>query len=160
MSARSPMARAWKALAEKPGGRWIFSQAVARKAPYFKTIRPTYVDLRPGYCEARMPKRKAITNHIGTVHAIAMCNLAELVGGSVTDVSVPSDYRWIPKGMNVQYLRKAETDLRGVAKLEIPDLDGPTEVEVPVDVLDRSDQVVFHADITMWVTPKGPRREA
>jgi hypothetical protein len=49
-----------------------------------------------------------VQNHIGTVHAIALCNLAELCAGLVTDVSIPRDMRWIPQDMTVRYLRKAK----------------------------------------------------
>jgi len=56
-----------------------------------------------------------VLNHIGTVHAIAMCNMAELAGGTMTEVTVPATHRWIPKGMTVEYLKKAETDLIAIA---------------------------------------------
>ena len=59
-----------------------------------------------------MRKRRAVQNHIGTVHAIAMCNLAEMAAGTLTEISIPASMRWLPKGMQVQYLRKAETDVR------------------------------------------------
>src|SRR3546814_8551637 len=41
-----------------------------------------------------------------SVHAIALCNAAELAGGMMTEVSIPSGARWIPKGMTVEYLAK------------------------------------------------------
>lgn len=50
-------------------------------------------------------------NHIGTVHAIAMCNMAELAGGTMTEVTVPSTHRWIPKGMTVEYLKRQKQTL-------------------------------------------------
>ncbi len=56
-------------------------------------------------------------NHIGTVHAIAMCNMAELAGGTMTEVTVPSTHRGFPKAWTVEYLKKAETDLIAVAAL-------------------------------------------
>lgn len=34
-----------------------------------------------------------------------MCNMAELAGGTMTEVTVPSTHRWIPKGMTVEYLK-------------------------------------------------------
>jgi hypothetical protein len=78
------------------------------------------------------------------------------------EASLPGSHRWIPKGMTVGYLAKAETDLRAVATVE--DLSGladdeSREVVVPVDVLDAGGRTVVHADITMWVSPKR-RREA
>ncbi|MGC4059740.1 MAG: hotdog fold domain-containing protein, partial [Aquabacterium sp.] len=92
-----------------------FTATICQIAPYFSTIQPSVVALRPGYAEATLPLRKEVTNHIGTVHAIALCNAAELVAGTMTDASIPEGYRWIPKGMTVEYLAKAKTDVRAIA---------------------------------------------
>ena len=62
-----------------------------------------------------MQKHRAVLNHLGTVHAIAMCNMAELAGGTMTDATVPKTHRWIPKGMQVEYVKKATTDLVAIA---------------------------------------------
>jgi hypothetical protein len=32
--------------------------------------------------------------------------MAELAGGTMTEVTVPTSHRWIPKGMTVEYLKK------------------------------------------------------
>lgn len=155
MSATSPLLAAWQSLSGLPGGKWTLSRFVCFKAPYFASIRPTIELLRPGHCEVRMTKRRAVTNHIGTVHAIAMCNLVELAGGSVTDVSIPATHRWIPKGMTVEYLAKAETDLRAVAEIDpLPAPDGAAELIVPVKVFDAHDTIVLSANITMWLSPR------
>ena len=61
----------WQWFAAKPGGTWAFSRLLCLKAPYFGSIRPRFVDLRPGHCEVRMRKRRAVLNHIGSVHAVA-----------------------------------------------------------------------------------------
>src|SRR3990167_4658029 len=91
--------RIWQRLTSLPGGKWAFSRMICAKAPYFSTIRPEFVELRPGYCEVTIRKRRAVHNHIGTVHAIAMCNMAEVAAGIMTDVTIPATHRWIPKGM-------------------------------------------------------------
>ena len=44
-----------------------------------------------------------------------MCNMAELAAGIMSEATVPASHRWIPKGMTVEYLKKAGTDLRAVA---------------------------------------------
>jgi acyl-coenzyme A thioesterase PaaI-like protein len=150
-------------LERRPFGKALFSLAVCWKAPYFRSVRPMFVDLAPGRGEVRARNRRAVHNHIGTFHAIACCNLAELVAGTTLDVSLPGTHRWIPKGMTVAYLAKAETDLRAVAT--VADLSGlgadeAREVVVPVDVLDSGGVTVVHADITMWVSPKNRRKES
>src|SRR3546814_9665963 len=58
-----------------PAGHWLFSRAVCFKAPYFASIRPRIELLEPGRCVASLRHRRAVTNHIGTVRAIALCNL-------------------------------------------------------------------------------------
>ena len=145
----------WQKLSKKPGGKWFFSLMVARRAPYFSSISPIIEQLRPGYCEVTAVKRRAVTNHIGTFHAIAMCNMAELAGGMLTDVSVPSTHRWIPKGMTVEYLKKAETNLRAVAELDpLPKFGAAAALPVTVNVYDTHKQLVFRAVISMWISPK------
>jgi len=96
-----------------------------------------------------------VHNHIGTVHAIAMCNAAELAGGLATDVTIAPDQRWIPKGMSVRYLKKARGTLTATARVEAPPADAPAqEAHALVEVRDAANEVVFDADITMWVSPR------
>lgn len=155
MAKKSAALAAWEKLSGLPCGKWLFSRVVCWKAPYFGSIRPAFVSLRPGHCEVRMAKRRGVLNHLGTVHAIAMCNMAELAGGTMTDVTVPPTHRWIPKGMTVEYLRKATTGLRAVAELAtIPEFGAAQELPVTVNVYDTSGEVVFRAVIAMWVSPK------
>lgn len=142
-------------LSSLPGGTRVFTGAVCLKAPYFRSIKPLVVALRPSYCEVRLKDRRSVHNHLGTVHAIAMCNMAELASGLMTDVSIPSGYRWIPKGMTVEYIAKARGDLRAIASLEEqPVFDGAGDLPVEVTVLDRSEATVMRATITMRVAPK------
>ena len=127
------------------------SNMVCQQAPYFSTIQPELVDLKPEYAEARVPFRKEITNHMGTVHAIAMCNAAELVAGLMTDTSIPSDGKWIPQAMSVKYLAKAKTTLRAVANGQAVDWSSSGQKIVPVELFDEDGQKVFTAEITMNV---------
>lgn len=148
--------RTWKRLSHLPLGRRVFSLGVAFKAPYFRTIRPRIVELRPGHCEVTLKKRWRVQNHIGTVHAIAMCNLAEVAAGVLAEVSVPVSSRWIPTGMTVNYLKKAETDLRAFAHVDpLPAFDVACDFDVPVSVVDERGIEVFNARITMRVSPSG-----
>jgi acyl-coenzyme A thioesterase PaaI-like protein len=147
----------WTRLSSKPAGKWLFSKLVCWKAPYFSSIRPRFRELRPGYCVVTMKKRRAVKNHIGTVHAIAICNLAEIVAGTMTEATVPGNYRWIPKGMTVEYLAKATTDLSAEGVIDATTAyDGSFELPVEICVRDTADQVVLRATVTMWLTPRRP----
>jgi acyl-coenzyme A thioesterase PaaI-like protein len=144
----------WKKLSGSAFGRWLFSRVVCFKAPYFGSIRPVFDVLEPGRAIARMRKRRAVTNHIGTVHAIAMANLCEFVAGTMTEASVPTSMRWIPRGMQIHYLDKAETDLSATATLPEIKEGEAQDVVVPVAVTDSNGKVVVRADITMYVSPR------
>ena len=140
-----------------PMGKKIFSILIARKAPYFRTIKPLFLELEPGRCEIFMKKRKSVTNHLKTVHAIAMCNLVELAGGIGVDVSIPEDIRWIPKGMTVEYLALAKTDLRSVCLIDVEEIkvwDLSKDYPANVKVYNTSGIVVMKGFINIHLSRK------
>ena len=74
----------------------------------------------------------------------------------MTDATVPATHRWIPKGMQVEYLKKANTDLVAVAtplQVNFP-WNAGSDYLVQVEVKDTNQDVVFRAIITMWVSAK------
>jgi acyl-coenzyme A thioesterase PaaI-like protein len=128
-----------------------FSATIAQVAPYFASIQAQFVELRAGYAEVTFPKRREVLNHIGTVHAIALCNAAELAAGTMTDASIGKGYRWIPKGMTVEYLAKADGDIRAVADGGALDWSATGDMQVPVMAY-VGDKPVFRATINMYVS--------
>lgn len=132
-----------------PAGRKLFSLAVCHTAPYFSSIHPTIEELKPNYVRVFVKKRRSVENHLKTVHAIAMCNMAELAGGLMTDASIPKGARWIPAGMTVVYVKKAMTDLTAVASGDAIDWRTEGNIVVPVSITDTQNNVVFTAEITM-----------
>jgi len=150
--------RLYQRLAGKPGGRWLFSCLVCLKAPYFASIAPRIQALEPGRGEATLRHRRRVTNHIGSVHAIALCNLAEFIGGLTTEVSLPASMRWIPKGMVVEYLKKAMGPMRAIATPTFAPQPAEAGYELPLDVAitDSAGEAVFRARITMWISPRPP----
>lgn len=151
-----PVLALWRRAQRWPAGAWLFSRMVCLRAPYFASIAPRLVRLEPGRCEARIGHRRRVTNHLGTVHAIALCNLAELSAGLMTDVSIPRTMRWIPKGMTVQYLRKAVGGMLATATPAFMPHVSDAGYELPVAVVVRNPQgePVFEASIRMWVSPR------
>lgn len=132
-------------------GSTAFSRMACQMAPYFSTIDPEIYVLQPGHAEVRVPFRKEITNHLQSVHAIALCNAAELAGGMMTEVSIPNGARWIPKGMTVEYLAKAKTAIHAVADAGEIDWQTSGDKVVPVEIFDEDGVKVFTARITMNV---------
>lgn len=128
-----------------------FTQTVCEMAPYFSTVNPSITLLEPGFVSVEVPFSKEITNHLGTMHAIALCNAAELAGGMMTNVSIPDGARWIPKGMEVKYLAKVKTDVIAIADGRNIDWTQSGDIQVPVSIKDNDGTEVFTANITMNV---------
>ena len=138
----------------KPLGKALFSRFVCFKAPYFASISPRFEELRPGFARISMKKRRGVTNHIGTVHAIAMCNLAELAAGTMTEVSIPASMRWLPKGMTVEYLKKSQGGVHATATLPEVAVGPARDVPAVIEIKDDAGELVCRATVTMWVSPR------
>ena len=138
-----------------PRGDRIFSRLFSLKAPYFATVSPQFVALRPNYAELTIRKRRKVHNHIKTVHVIAICNGLEAAMGALAEATVPSTKRWIPKGMEVSYTAKATSDITCIAETDSERWAGP-DPDVPVRVRGVRDDgtVVVEGVIRLWVTDK------
>jgi len=100
-------------------------------------------------------KRRSVQNHIGTVHAIALCNGLEAAMGALAEASIPSSKRWIPKGMDVSYTAKAVSDITCIAETDPEQWTGD-DPDVPVRVRGVRDDgtTVVDGVIRLWVTEK------
>jgi len=146
--------RYYRKLSGWPGGRWLFARVICFTAPYFATIRPRFRELRPGLVQVSMRKRRAVQNHIGTVHAIAMANLCELACGMLMEATLPANMRWIPRGMTIEYLKKATMGVTATARLDKTSWAETENVGIPVSVMDDKGVEVVRAVITMYVSLK------
>jgi acyl-coenzyme A thioesterase PaaI-like protein len=140
------------------GGR-LFSLAFAQKAPYFWSIRPRFTVIEQNHAELVIPKRRAVQNHLGTVHAIALCNGLEAAMGALAEATIPPHKRWIPKGMEVSYTAKATSDITCIAETDADQWAGD-DPDLPVRVrgLREDGTVVIEGVIHLYVTEK-PRKD-
>ena len=137
-----------------PLGSVLFSRALTFRAPYFSSISPHITDLRPGYCRVGIKDRRSIRNHIGSIHAGALCTLSELTGGLAVEATLESNLRWIPKEMTVQYVRKARGNLVGECSID-PGVLVPGDVEIPLKIQDEKGDIVLEAVIVFYVSDRG-----
>ena len=147
--------RLYRRVTRLPLGDRLFSFVFARKAPYFATVRPRFTVLEPNHVELVIPKRRAVHNHIGTVHAIALCNGLEAAMGALAEATIPPHKRWIPKGMEVSYTAKATSDITCIAETDPEQWTGD-DPDLPVRVKGVRDDGtgVIEGTIRLWVTPK------
>jgi len=150
----------WKKTSALPMGDRVFSFLFSQKAPYFATIRPRFTVIEPNHAELVIPKRRGVHNHIKTVHAIALCNGLEAAMGALAESTIPSNKRWIPKGMDIAYTAKADSDITCIAETDpeqwtgdsMPDSGG--DLPVRVRGVREDGTVVIEGVIRLWVTEK------
>ncbi|MBD5829459.1 DUF4442 domain-containing protein [Janibacter melonis] len=134
----------------------LFSLAYARFAPYFWTVRPQVREVRPHRAELTIKNRRRVHNHIGTLHAIAVCNGLEAAMGLVAEATCPDHQRWLPRGLQVEYLQKSTTDLLCVAETTPSDWEreAPFDIDVRVKAVRTDGVVVVQGVIPIYVSDK------
>ena len=138
----------------KAVGKEAFSREVMKFAPYFATIDLRFLELRPNLAEVFVENRPEVRNHIGTVHAIAMCNAAEAAAAIMCDVSIPETSRWIPIGINARYLAKATTDITAVATGDTIDWEEHGNKDIPVSIRNTAGEEVCSVVISVYISQK------
>ena len=141
-------------LSPLPQGKRLFSIAYGQAAPYFGSIHMNVREMRPHYGELVIPKRRSVKNHIGTIHAIAACNGLEAAMGMLAEATCPPDHRWLPKGMEVEYLAKSTTNLICTAESTPEDWANGPDVPITVTATRTDGTVAVAGTIHLWVTPK------
>jgi acyl-coenzyme A thioesterase PaaI-like protein len=136
-------------------GRWLFSRAVGRFAPYSGTIAPRIESLEPGRAVIAMNDRKAVRNHLRSIHAAAMMNLVELTGSLAASASLPPGSRMIPVRVDTEFLKKARGTLTADAQCEIPKSPDHGQLPVGVAVTDGDGDEVARARVEVLVGPTG-----
>ena len=147
MSAPGERLRAsWRRLSKLPGGKTLFSLLVGWMTPYSGTIGARVAELEPGWCRVTLRDRRRVRNHLASVHAMALANLAEMASGLAVLVGLPPGVQGIVTGFSITYQKKA----RGLLTAE-------QEYEAAVTVTDAQGDVVATAS-ARWRLRPIPRR--
>jgi acyl-coenzyme A thioesterase PaaI-like protein len=152
----NPIRSLWDRTARLPMGRTIFGFLIGRAARYTGSIRPRVLELRSGYARVEMRDRPAVRNHLRSVHAIALMNLAEVATGLALHHSLPDHARAILTGLQIEYLKKARGTLTAEATAPVPDGETREEIVLTTEVRDGAGDVVARAS-AKWLV--GPREE-
>lgn len=156
MTTTPPTLKLWNKFTGLPLGRKLFTLGVGFKAPYFLSISSKIVEMEPGRAVVTARNGWRVHNHLGTFHAIAMCNLAEIAMGMVCEATVPPSHSWIPKGITARYLARGETALTAEAVLDpLPEFGGEKfDVDVEITIRDKAGKVITEATIPVRIAPK------
>ena len=144
----------WRRLAPLPGGKWLFSFLLGRAARYTGSISPRVLELAPGHARVALRDRAAVRNHLRSIHAVALMNLAEVASGLATIAALPPGARGILAGLSIEYLKKARGPLVASCDTTIDYAGERREVPVEAVIRDAAGDVVARATARWLIGPE------
>lgn len=83
----------------------ILSKAFGKVVPYVGTTGVYYETVEPNQVVVSLNNSKAVQNHIGSIHAVAITLLAETATGFILGLNLPSDRVLLIKSYSVNFYR-------------------------------------------------------
>ncbi len=143
----------WRRLRPLPGGEWLFAKLFAYTVPYSGSVKPRIKILDPGHAEVEIPDIRANRQHLGSVHAIALMNVAEMASGLAMMAGLPGNVRGIVTTLSMTYHKKARGTIRAVSRVTVPTVTTDQDFEVVAECLDPSGTVVATGRVTWRLGP-------
>ncbi|HEX8849019.1 MAG TPA: DUF4442 domain-containing protein [Gemmatimonadaceae bacterium] len=143
----------WDRFAPLPGGKRIFSFLLGRIVPYTATIHPRVLELTATGARISIADRRGVRNHLRSIHAIALANVAELTTGLPLAYAVMPRGRTILLSLTVEFVKKARGTLTATSTFVAPSPDIESEIEIPVEVRDAEGDVVVRGRARWRVGP-------
>jgi uncharacterized protein (TIGR00369 family) len=143
----------WQRLQPLPGGPRLFDRLIGLAIPYTGALGAEVLSLERGHARVRLRDRRAVRNHLDSIHAVALANLAELTGNLALVYSLPKDGRFIVKALSIEYLKKARGTILAECQCEPLSSAERREVQLSVELTDAGGAVVARARLTTLVGP-------
>lgn len=143
----------WRRLSGTPGGIWLFNRLLGRMVPYTGALGARVVALEPGRSTVVLHDRRGVRNHLRSVHAIALANLAELCSGSAMLTALPPGVRGIVTHLEIEFLKKARGTLTATSEVVVPGIESPLVMRPEARIVDESGELVAQARVTWRVEP-------
>lgn len=121
--------------------------------PYTGALGARIESLEAGSSVVRLEDRKAIHNHLESIHAVALANLAELASGTAMLTALPPGTRGIVTRLEIDYLKKARGTVVAKSKVKLREISGPTVLLPEAEITDEEGDVVARARVTWHVSP-------
>ncbi|MCB9504515.1 MAG: DUF4442 domain-containing protein [Gemmatimonadales bacterium] len=144
----------WGRLGGSAVGRWLFSQAVRLAVPYTGALGARVISLEPGRAVVTLRDRRGVRNHLGSVHAIALANLAEMASGLAMVSALPPGVRSIVTRIEIDYQKKARGTLTATGSAAPPTVTEPVTSLARAEIRDAAGDVVAAAQVTWQLAPR------
>ncbi len=120
--------------------------------PYTGSIGARVELLEPGHARVSLRDRRAVRNHLHSIHAIALANLGEVATGMAM-LTAAGNARGILVGINISYQKKARGTLVAECTATPPVVTEPIEVPVTAAITDSSGETVAIITATWRLAP-------
>lgn len=147
----------WRRLSPLPGGPWLFSKLFGFAVPYSGSVGARIRVLEPGHAVVEISGRRSNRNHLGSVHAIALMNLAEMTSGLAMLVGLPPTVRGIVTTLAMTYHKKARGTIHAVARVAVPAVSEDRDFDVVAECFDRDGTLVATGHIRWRLGPVRPK---
>ncbi|MBJ9952330.1 MULTISPECIES: DUF4442 domain-containing protein [unclassified Acinetobacter] len=145
MTQTNRLSKLVKATSKFPKGirSTLWSKAFGRVVPMVGTANIKYLEVSHSKVVVEIKNHRAMQNHIGQLHAVAMALIAETATGFVTGMNVPDSSIVLIKSMHIDYKRPSKGDMTATATLspeQILEMQTSEKGEtlVPVTIMDES----------------------
>ena len=142
---QSSVLRRWRRFNALPLGRRVFNRMVGLTVPYAASIRPDILTIEPGLARVRLHDRRSVRNHLRSIHAVALINLAEMTANLAMMSVQPPDGRWIVTGLDTEFLKKARGPITAECRVGGMDWTAPQDIAGEVTLRDRTGETVMIA---------------
>ncbi len=139
--------RLYQRVTPLPGGRWIFTLLVKWMIPYTGSVSPRVEALEPGFARISITQRRKIEQHLGSIHAVALMNVAEFASGLAMNTALPAGHRGIVTKMSIEYFKKARGTVTAESRVTLPDLSVDGDHDFTAAITDAAGDVVARATV-------------
>lgn len=143
----------WRRLAPLPCGPWLFAKLFGFAVPYSGSVGPRIRVLEPGHAVVEIPDRRSNRNHLGSVHAIALVNLAEITSGLAVLAGLPPTVRGIVTTLSMTYHKKARGTIRAVSRVTVPAVTTDRDFDLTAECFDREGALVATGNVRWRLGP-------
>jgi len=144
----------WNKFGHSSIGRKFFNFMLGRVVPYSGNIKAEVQTLGDGKVTIAMNDRRAVRNHLKSIHAIALANLGELASGMAMFSKIPNSTRAIVVDLDIKYVKKARGRLIATGTANPPDvITEPTKSIVEAEIKDASGDIVATINVHWLLSP-------
>ena len=144
-AAQNTTLRQWRRFNAFPLGRRLFNRMVGFTVPYAASIRPEILTIEPGLARARILDRRRVRNHLRSIHAVALINLAEMTANLAMMSTQPRHGRWIVTGLDTDFVKKARGAITAECRIEPMEWTQARDVSGKVELRDAAGDIVMIA---------------